>query len=259
MGHERVGYLPRSKRWREIVAILQDDLSESTHSHLPFLAAKTLDHVHDRLRNIYDDHGVRAAFGFLIALSSSSHDGDNGADIDTGLNNNPSPIQLAAQLNSWVQANRGQMEYAELAKRAGADTIAAWTKEQLSQIGLFDDPSRNASTVWQAAKSAEGFCEVSRLFFSKFTERYLRYFLEREASSLINNIEARDAFNKRLEGHIDLISRHAFETAKITQSFAAGWYNNHVHGQKPSDVEIRMFLKLSFEKIREELKREALL
>ena len=94
------------------------------------------------------------------------------------------------------------------------------------------------------------------MFLSKYTERYLKYFLEREASIALNTVQDRQNFSDNIAEHINAISKHAFETSKITQSFAAGWYNKHAKNNLPTDGEVESFLKLAFGKIREELWRE---
>src|SRR5207237_918033 len=111
--------------------------------------------------------------------------------------------------------------------------------------------------VWKQASNGGGFCELSRIFFGKFTERYLNYFLEREASAVLPNLEQRERFSQELTQRVDDVSRYAFETARITQSFAAGWFNKHARSGLPSDASIRGFLRLAIAKLREELRREA--
>ena len=56
--------------------------------------------------------------------------------------------------------------------------------------------------------------------------------------------------------HIDDVSHHAFETARITQSFAAGWFNRYARDGMPTADEISGFLSHSVGKLREELLRE---
>ena len=124
------------------------------------------------------------------------------------------------------------------------------------QRSLFTDPG-DPRDIWQRADNGAGFCEVSRLFFSKFTERYLNYFLEREASASMATVSERDRLASQLRDHIDGVSKFAFETSRITQSFAAGWFNNHARGRNPSRDESRDFLNVAFGKMREELRREA--
>jgi len=53
------------------------------------------------------------------------------------------------------------------------------------------------------------------------------------------------------------IADHAFETSKIMQSFAAGWFNKHAVSSPPSETEVTNFLRISFDKMREEFRREA--
>ncbi|RJP26643.1 MAG: hypothetical protein C4520_00500 [Candidatus Abyssobacteria bacterium SURF_5] len=256
MGHERVGRLPKSQCWRNIV----DTIAASAYSAEPLtatLAAKTIENVKHRFFAIHKDKGVQAAFAYLISLATDHLPETEGlASPETRLNENPSPIRLAKQLNEWVRKHASSNEYAEIACRAGADSIAEWTKASSRQRSLFDD-SMDAKTVWSKSASARGFCEVARTFFASFTERYLRYFLEREASATLPSLKAREEFSKNLHTHIDSVSKHAFETSKITQSFAAGWFNNHALKSRPSDREIEGFLAIAFGKIQEEMQRES--
>ena len=110
--------------------------------------------------------------------------------------------------------------------------------------------------MWRRASDGSGFCEVARLFFGKFVERYLNYFIGREASSHLANTEDRERLARRLGDHVDGVSHHAFETARITQSFAAGWFNRYARDGMPAANEISGFLSHSVGKLREELLRE---
>ena len=94
------------------------------------------------------------------------------------------------------------------------------------------------------------------MFFAKIVERYMNYFLERVLSSSAKSITERDAFNKRLSEHVEATSLHAFQTTKITQSFAAGWFNKYANRTLPTDEDIKYFLRIAFGKLREELWRE---
>jgi hypothetical protein len=84
----------------------------------------------------------------------------------------------------------------------------------------------------------------------------LNYFLDRVTSATFKNIQQREQFHHEIHDHIDDISKHAFETAKITQSFAAGWFNKHTREKIPDSKEIEGFLSIAFGKLRDELRRE---
>ena len=255
MGHERIGFLPRSSKWRQLVSEI-GDVGTATDA-VPRLAHRTLYQVRRRFDGLERDTGLEAAFSFILALcrrGMRASDPDRGPAIDLG--QNPSPLEITRRLNAWIDANTDSAEYAELAKRAGADAIAYWTKRCSRQQELFDT-QQTAAQVWRDAATGSAFSEISRVFFGKLLERYLKYFLEREASTQFQRIEDRDAFGQNLERHVDSVARHAFEASKITQSFAAGWYNKNARDATPTRHDTQGFLSFALSKLRQELRREA--
>ena len=256
MGHERVGALPRTQRWKDVVGGIAE--AASVDGDVQELANGTLENVRTRLLTIHRDTGFVASFQFLMGLALSASPrvknaslGELAIDLDT----NPSPLKLASILGQYVADNRQSAEYAEMARKAAVDVISIWTELQTRQLSLTGEYER-ASEVWGRASDGSGFCEIARLFFGKFLERYLNYFIGREASSHLANTEDRERLARRLGDHVDSVSRHAFETARITQSFAAGWFNRHASDGMPSSEEISGFLSHSVGKLREELLRE---
>ena len=256
MGHERVGILPRRKRWTQIV----DQIADFTESNeVSEVAKQTIQNVRKRFRHIENDQGVLSAFKFLVLLSHSSKSKNLSkilSEHGIRLPDNFTPLHLAKAVNEWTDRSAESNEYAAIAKESAIRALSEWYfNHETRQVNIFTEESEPLE-IWREASQGAGFCELSRLYFSKFTENYLKYFLEREASASLNSIEERDRFENYLENHIDEISNHAFETAKITQSFAAGWYNKHVKEAPPSDKEIKGFLSHSFKKMRDELLRE---
>lgn len=255
MGHERVGVLPRSRQWRLIV----DELTAAAGSEAATqqIAAATLNNVRDRFTTVEEDGGVQAAFGYLVGLTVAHLPGEGTSLVPSvDLSANPTAISLSQELSRWVAGHSESEEYAALATRAAADAIAYWTRRNSPQARLFQSDTPTAD-LWRGAASGGTFSDLARTFFGKFTERYLNYFLEREASAAIPDLRARELFATRLEGHLDTVARHAFETTKIAQSFAAGWYNKNARTARPTDGSLREFLAFSFGKLRAELAREA--
>lgn len=254
MGHERVGRLPRTRRWLSVVEAIK--ATPEDPEGVARIANSTLSNVRERLDRIERDRGVAAALKYLIALAHEAAGGEGTEPPIPDLSTNPSTARIALRLCRWVDANRGSPEYAELAKQAASDAIARWSNREASQQDLFPD-HLDVRTRWRQAATGAGFSDVAREFFARFTERYLRYFLDREASASLGSVPERRQFDAELTKRVDLVARHAFETSKITQSFSAGWYNRYAREGTPSDRQIRGFLRLSFQKIREELAREA--
>jgi len=254
MGHERIGILPRTQPWEKLVRQVTEFSGAAADA--PAIAANTLGNVRSRFAAIQQDSGMKAAFKFLVALSVSADparakEAPYGLAISSAL----SPLALAKLLHSWVTDNQDSLEYGQLAQAAAADAIANWHEQHSSQRPLFASEEERGDT-WRKAGTGAGFCELARLFFAGFLGRYLNYFLERQASVSCRTIADRDLLSSQVRNHVEAVSRHAFETAKIAQSFAAGWYNRHAAETLPSDAEVESFLSVAFGKIREELRRE---
>ena len=257
MGHERIGLLPKSKKWRKIVEEIAHFSANS--GSIAQIAEETTKNVRTKFKYISSDPGVIAAFKYLILLSFSSSQKDPSDFLKKNEINLPSDFHifdLTHSLREYVAQTEQSKEYSKFAVQAMIDTIAEWSKRNQLQQTLIFDSNPNSFEIWRKAANGAGFCELSRLFFGKFTERYLKYFLEREASSNISSMSARNQFNVELEMHIDKISQHAFETALITQSYSAGWFNNHIRSGVPTDDKIKDFLSFAFHKINSDLIRE---
>lgn len=250
MGHERIGYLPRTRRWRNVVA--QIGLLGSGDADLATVASNTADNVRERLDGIHVDPGVKAAFQFLVMLSVAGR-GDKPEEelraAGVTLPARITPLALTVELNKWITERRDSLEYAQIAQQAAADTIGEWYDKLAAGQQLLFVTSDHHFDAWREAATGRGFCEVARLFFASMTERYLNYFLEREASAQISDVRQREEFSRN-------VHQHSYETAKITQSFAAGWFNKHAADGVPDERSVEGFLRLAFQKIREELRRE---
>jgi hypothetical protein len=257
MGHERIGYLPRTKRW---ISVVENIGSFSTsNDNISQIAQSTTKNVRTRYNRIGNDGGVIAAFKFILLLSHSSklknpHEFLIKNKIDLPPNFNI--FELTQSIQNYISKNESSKEYSTFATQSMIDAISEWSRKNQLQQSLVFNENDNPFEIWQKASTGAGFCELSRTFFASFTERYLKYFLEREASSKIDNLFDRVSFNTHLEDHIDLISKHAFETSKIAQSFSAGWYNKNTKKGLPTDNAIRGFLSFTFQKLNSELLKE---
>ncbi len=258
MGHERLNTLPKTHKWRNLVQEI-GSLPE-TGFDVAEVARLTLVNVRHRLRQIHLDNGVQAAFTFLVALSHASRSPNvqqRLLELGISLPDKATPVALAQAVRDLVGKHVDSMEYAEIAESSAIQAVSYWhARHKDSQFDLFY-PDNESFAIWRNAGTGAGFCELARVFFANFIERYLKYFLDREASAALPTVDDRILFERRLDEYVDIISRHAFETTKITESFAAGWFNRHARDRFPTANEISRFLSFSFAKVREEIDREA--
>lgn len=249
MGHERLGLLPKTKKWRVIVSEVAS--VGAGDAPVSAIANQTLAAIESKYRDLGSDESVRAAFSFLVDIARSASSPETAPAIS-----DKTPLTLVLELSKRIHSTGDSLEARELVIRAAADALSTWHRDNSAgQPSLFEDTASQGN--WNGLGNGAGFCEISRLYFSKLTERYLNYFLEREASAVISDLGAREHFKSRLSEHVSEVSRHSFESAKITQSFAAGWFNKHAITKTPSEAQIKKFLAYAFQKMREEFRRES--
>lgn len=257
MGHERVGVVPKTARW---IAILKR-LDSLYTSDIPVseLAEDTLRNVRDRYSALAGDPSVQRCFAFLVAFSHACGSsearevlGSAGIKVPT----DATPLSVVIALRDWIDPSAANSEYGQLALSAAADAVVHWYRDYSSHQENLFKPSAHFFENCRSLGEGSGFCELSRLFFGKLTERYLNYFLDRAGSSAFRTLEERERFRGDIQRYADSISQHALETAKIAQSFSAGWFNKNARNRLPELGDLIRFLAYTFGKLREELRIE---
>lgn len=259
MGHKRLGVLPKSKKWRDIVRAIE----ACTSGKVPVeeVAKNTLSNVRNLYNELEKDPSVKASLSFLVEFSYAFKTQNPGKYlVENGIlpTDNLSPMSLAVAINYYKQESFHSKEYQSIAKQATIDALNHWYHSNIDHGKNFFSAEIKPENVFAKAASGGGFSEISRLFFAKFTERYLKYFLEREAAPRIKDINLINNFSEAIETFTDEVSKHAYQTSKITQSYAAGWYNKHSKENKPSGKDINKLIRNTFKKMRSEILFEEL-
>jgi hypothetical protein len=256
MGHERIGFLPHTKQWKEIIEKLC--LFGDSKTSISQIANETLHAVKKTYESMPFDDSVIKALYFLATLAYSAKQEnqigfllENGYDVDDQM----SLFSLMSSAQTYITTDVGSLEINKIAKDAVMQAIIDYQQNhETGQLSLLSEHSEN---VWSNVGTGAAFCEMARTFFASFTERQLKYYIERAAASCIDNYETLRAFNQQLSAQSKSIADHTFEISKLTQSFAAGWYNNNVVNSLPNQNQVEGFLRISFGKLREEFRREA--
>ncbi len=257
MGHERIGFLPKTKQWKTIVDQLANyGIGSNTVAQI---ADTTLTCIRTLYEELPYEESLIKSVKFLVLLSTSANQPNqqdyllqNGISVDAQL----SLFSILGSANKYIETATDSLECAKIAKDSILQTITAYQRTHTqNQITLFGDG--DSESAWANIGTGAAFCELARSFVATFTDRQLKYFIERSAASAINDYPKLQMFSAGVTEQAEAISHHAFETSKIMQSFAAGWFNKHTANQLPSDDEITSFLRISFGKMREEFRREA--
>ena len=257
MGHERIGFLPKTKQWQRIMEQLT--LFDGDYDLIKSISNDTLKAVQSSYSRLQYDESLIRSIQFLAALSVSAKKDDQeeylrslGFDIPQDL----STFIILSNANRLLSTDKGSLETNKIAKDALIQAIVEYGKKKTAsdQMSLFGSLESN---VWSEVGDGAAFCEIARRFVAAFTERQLKYYLERTAADSINDYSRLKSFLDGLETHTNEISDHAFETSKLVQSFSAGWFNAHAKDDLPSETAVQEYLRISLNKMREEFRREA--
>ena len=256
MGHVRIGFLPHTQQWNAIVNHLSS--YDNDIDSVAVIADRTLDAIRNVYNGLQYDESVIKAIGYLatIIVSSRQEDQieflkDSGYSVDEDL----SVFALTLSAKKIIQTDEGSLETNKLACDAAIHAVMEYYERHSDgQLSLF----LSENNPFKLKGSGREFCELARYFFASFTERQIRYYIDRVASSVIGDYGKYTHFSDSLNNQFMAITEHAFEISEIMQSFAAGWFNKHALDNKPSTESVSDFLKISFGKIREELRLEAI-
>lgn len=258
MGHERIGFLPKTKQWQAIVHELEKYNGDS--EAISKIAEKTLYCIRSSYNSIAYDESMISAIRFLTTLcfSTSSNSqveylNQRGFCVDSDL----SLFSLMKSAEKYLTTSSASLETNKIAKDALMQALVSYNQSHETKQLKFAGFGFESDNVWSKTATGAAFCEMARSFVASFTDRQLRYYIERVAAGTLRDYSQLISFTKELTAQTKKITSHASEVSKIMQSFAAGWYNKYSTRAVPSDSDISRFLSMTFGKIKEEFRREA--
>jgi hypothetical protein len=255
MGHMRLGLLPRTHRWQEIVDLIGDGASSAS------VAAATLDAVDEEFAEAASDPTLRRTFWLLTQLPDAARKDNFGEALRAlgfVVSDEPSAAELAATftdaIDRYASSEKARSGIGELAQMAAIETLAGLLHDRTASL-LGTTPADVKREVGRIATEHQ-FGELARTFFARFIERFLTYYVSRELPRHVGegrrftNLESEKKFAAALKVHCR-------QAAKIIESFAGSWYSKARFEQDLSEERAGRFLGYALKKIRGELQRGA--
>ncbi len=254
MGHIRLGRLPKSRLWREVVELLDREPED-----IPGIAAAVLDASAEALERGTTIASASRAFLVLLELAQASDRGDLVGELrrkGLAVSADSSVLSTLADLGELVRESvpAGSLkdnynDFAGLAlRRALVETVGA------QGPSLFGSTIDELEAGFRRFSGGDAFGRLTRLFFGDFLARSLHSAVDRELSlhvggeSSFGDVGESRAFS-------DALDRYARETAAIVQRFATEWYaKNHWQRQERLGARhSRAFSGVALKKLRSDL------
>jgi hypothetical protein len=254
MGHIRLGVLPQSKKWRDVVGLLETD------APLELVAQATANASSRDLALASKDPRFQFVSDLLVRLPLLARaPGFEDALADLGVKTAElgsvsgflAGLDRAIDRNSF---NLGQSSDAgELAKAALMESLSVQLRDRLPT--LFEPTPQEIRKALGSFASGQSFAGLARDFFARLTYKSLDYYLSRELANHTGEGKRFETDAQRIAFQ-QALAQHTFEVSRIVEEYAGGWYGKTVWQKQALDRDaIDRFTSYAFRKMRSELAR----
>jgi hypothetical protein len=249
MGHIRLGNLPRTRKWQEVVGLLE------AGAGVPEIAAATLDAAKLGLKAAARDPALVQSFWLLTQLPQCARESDYIAALNKSgitVSSTPTLLELVGgfsdAVDNHVRKTGGRTDLGEIAQMAAAESLTAVLRERTTSLfGTTPDMVRHELAGLGTKKQ---FSVLARDFFSKLTERYLASFLSRQTSGQFKSVAANSEFREAL-------AVHCRQASRIVEEFAGSWYSKTNYEGGITERKAANFVHVALKKLRKELEKGA--
>jgi len=253
MGHIRLGELPRTRKWEQVVELIKHD------GDVAAVAAAALDAAESGFKDAAEDEGLGRATWLLTQLPLAARDPnyvERLKALGVAVDGAPGLLELAGAFTDAVDAQMrragSRSDLGEMAQMAAAETLTKILGERSQS--LFGTSPADVQRELAALGTTKQFGTLARDFFARLTRRYLTFFLSRELSNHVGgerrfaNIADHAAFNAALD-------LHCRQASRIVEEFAGSWFSKTNWEQGITPENVRGFAWVALKKLRAELRK----
>lgn len=254
MGHNRLGYLPKTKYWNEVVALIAGGAAADQ------VAEATMKAAESAFQYAANDKGVIEAVWLLMRLPQAARSDDLSvalSEIGVSIPIQAGVFDIVASVGDAIDRtlthNRGRTDLGEMAQNALLETLTDTLERRTN--GLFETGPEDVKRELGRLATVKEFGGVARDFFGRLMSKTMDYFVSRVVSNSLGEgkrfqtIADQAAFTKSL-------SQHCRESSRIVQSYSGEWLSkaNWQTGRNVSREDVRAFTGYAMTKISADLR-----
>jgi hypothetical protein len=223
MGHVRLGSLPRTRKWNQVVGLIEGGAGTVQIANATITAAEK------QLGFAARDNGVVETIWLLTQLPLAARTSDFPAALRRcGLDVSDSPGLLeivgavADTIDTRMPNCQGRTDLGEMAQMAAAEVLTQVVGANVN--GLFGTTPGDVQTAFSKLATVRRFSTFAKNFFARFTNKCLGYFLSRTLSDHVGadrrftTLAQQAEFSKALETHCK-------EAAHIVEEYSGEWFS----------------------------------
>jgi hypothetical protein len=265
MGHTRLGEIPTTQKWSDIVARFagsgdpESSGRDSVSIDVANIARQTLDAARGSLDKSINDLGLRYTFYLLTQIALSSREDDwRERWTKLGLNLQPDATlfdltsEMQAVIDNYLMVRGRPTDISEMAQQSAGEALTALAgPKSRTLFGNGIDETRLSIREFSTKK---GFSKLGQMFFGRFMARFLNFYLSRITAAntggdQLHQVGDLSQFNYALKLHCE-------QSARIVRDFSGGWYSKTQFEQGINLENTSHFLAVAIRKIEAELERQ---
>ena len=258
MGHTRLGALPKTRNWIEVVSYLSSSKVEGEEFRFQVdeIAERTLRAAEGGLARAEYDLGLRFTFFLLAQIALASRDRQwipilhrMGIELPPEGSLLELTVAIHKAIDEYVSRHSRPTDISEIAQQAAGEAIAELAGPNVQ--ALFGTGSEELRLAVRGMSTKKGFGELGQRFFGRFLFRYLNFYLSRatptHVGSTFRDIHDVTTFN-------NLLSLHCEQSARIVKDYCGEWYSKTEYKRGITIDRASEFIPRAIRKLRSELK-----
>ena len=264
MGHQRLGDIPKTQKWANVVAKVTGvgqgmqggSVSPET---IQEIAAETLDAAEAGLLKSINDPGLRFTFYLLTQIVLAARETNwqgtlAGLGIhisdDSSLYDLTSEVQIA--IDDHLSRHGGSTDVSEMAQKAAGEAIARLAGPKANT--LFGTGSDEVQDALKDLSTKAGFARLGQRFFGGFMARFLNFYLSRVTAGQVGDASFPQVGD--LTQFNEALAAHCHQSTRIVHDFCGEWYSK-TEFQKGIDLDNTSgFMAVALKKLKAELQRQ---
>lgn len=264
MGHSRLGDIPKTRKWQDVVAYLADptqtEHAEHNEADPKPLAKAVLSAAEGALNNLPKDRSIQEVFYLLTRTALAARENDwvaalqsIGVQPEGGLNPATLTAAFVNRADDVVARLPSRSDFGEISIQAAGEALVELVGMP-EQRRIFAAEESETGAALKAVSTKAGFSELGHRFFANFLGRFLNFYLSRITASHVGGSRIRNT--AELAQFNEALKLHSRQSAEIVRDFCGEWFSkaNWKEGINPENTS--RFLAHCFSKLRDELGRQ---
>jgi hypothetical protein len=252
MGHQHLGTLPRSRKWREVIHLI------SGGANVQDVAAATSAAAERQMTDAGNDPAFSQAVWLLNQIPIAAREEDFTSALRMlalQVSDRPTLIEIATAMSETIDRSvekaGGRTDLGEMAQLSAVESLNAVAGRELPN--LFGITPEKTRAVLGGLGTVKQFAVLARDFFARVMRKQLSYFLSRELSQHVG-VNARFQTIREHREFEEALDLHCRQTSRIIKEFSGEWFSKNTYEGGIDEAKAERFAHVPFRKLREELR-----